>query len=294
MRALLALHMAVLVAAAATGGPPAAAGPGQITVLVDGTVLTLDVPPVQIEGRVLVPLRGIFERLGARVAFDPAAQTVTATRESITVILRLGSREARLNDRIVLLDVPPLALRGRTMVPLRFVSEALGARVDWDERARTVQIYTTAPLASPPPAAQTIEGTLLRVDAEQGRIHMLTGSLLHVLVVTAETSILRRETTTGTGGSVNIRELRPGDQVVAVVNARLEAATIRATYRQVRGIVNLITLRTITLQDGSSFTLHLDLIVSGRVKAREEIRPGMSVGLRLNPLTNIVWEVTVE
>ena len=67
MRALLALLMAVLVAAAATGGPAAVAGPGQITVLVDGTVLALDVPPVQIEGRVLVPLRGIFERLGATV-----------------------------------------------------------------------------------------------------------------------------------------------------------------------------------------------------------------------------------
>ena len=294
MKALLALHMAVLVAAAATGGPPAVAGPGQITVLVDGTVLALDVPPVQIEGRVLVPLRGIFERLGATVVFDSTTQTVTAARESITVVLRLGSREARINDRIVLLDVPSLALRGRTMVPLRFVSEALGARVDWDERTRTVQIYTTAPLASPTPTAQTIEGTLLRVDADQGRIHVLAGTLLHVIVVTVETSILRRETTTGAGGSVNIRELRPGDQVVAVVNARLEAATIRATYRQVRGVVNLITLRTITLQDGSAYTLHIDLVVSGKAKTREEIRPGTPVVLRLNPLTNIVWEITVE
>ncbi len=294
MRAFLALLMAALVAAAATGGPPAVAGPGQITVLVDGTVLALDVPPVQIEGRVLVPLRGIFERLGATVVFDPTTQTVTAARESITVVLRLGSREARINDRIILLDVPSLALRGRTMVPLRFVSEALGARVDWDERTRTVQIYTTAPLTSPTPAAQTIEGTLLRVDADQGRIHLLAGTLLHVVAVTAETSILRRETTTGAGGSVNIRELRPGDQVVAVVNVRLEATTIRAAYRQVRGVVNLITLRTITLQDGSAYTLHLDLIVSGKVKTREEIRSGMSVVLRLNPKTDIVWEITVE
>ncbi len=293
MRIILALPLAVLVAATAAG-PPVAAAPGQITVLVDGTVLTLDVPPVQIEGRVLVPLRGIFERLGATVVFDPATQTVTAARESITVVLRLGSREARINDRIVLLDVPPLALRGRTMVPLRFVSGALGARVDWDERTRTVQIYTTAPLVSPTPAAATIEGTLLRVEVDHDRIHVLAGTLLHVIIVTAETSILRRETTTGTGGSVNIRELRPGDQVVAVVNARLEAATIRASYRQVRGVVHLIALRTITLQDGSSFTLHLDLTVSGRVKTREEIVPGMPVVLRLNPLTNIVWEITVE
>jgi len=284
---------AAAVLLALLAGVPTAAQPA-ITVLIDGRVLILDVPPVQVEGRVLVPLRGVFERLGARVTFDPAAQTVTATREAVTVILRLGSREARINDRIVLLDVPPLAVRGRTMVPLRFVSEALGARVDWDERTRTVQIFTAAPLPSPAATAQTIEGTLLRVEGEQGRLHVLAGTLLHVIVVTAETSILRRETTTGAGGSVNIRELRPGDQIVAVVNARLEAATVRAAYREVRGVVTLITLRTITLQDGSAFTLHLDLVVSGRARTRDEIRPGTPVVLRLNPLTQIVWEITVE
>ncbi len=290
MSAAAALALALLLAVASAGTAAAEA----ITVIVDGAALALDVPPVQIAGRVLVPLRGIFERLGAQVVFDPVAQTVTATRDAVTVVLRLGSREARINQRIVLLDIPPLALRGRTMVPLRFVSEALGARVDWDERTRTVLIYTAAPLPSPTPAAQTIEGTLLRVDVAQGRLHVLAGALLYVIVVTPETSILRRETTSGAGGSVSIGELRPGDQVTAVVNARLEAAAIRAAYRQVRGTVALITLRTVTLQDGSAYPLHLDLMVSGRVRTREEIVPGMAVVLRLNPPTGIVWEITVE
>jgi hypothetical protein len=285
-----ALALALLLAVA----PAGAAAAESITVIVDGAALALDVPPVQVAGRVLVPLRGIFERLGAQVIFDPVAQTVTATRGAVTVVLRLGSREARINQRIVLLDIPPLALRGRTMVPLRFVSEALGARVDWDERTRTVLIYTAAPLPSPTPAAQTIEGILLRVDTIQGRLHILAGALLHVIVVTPETSILRRETGSGAGGSVSLGELRPGDQVTAVVNARLEAAAIRAAYRQVRGTVALITLRTVTLQDGSAYPLHPDLMVSGRVRTREEIVPGMAVVLRLNPATGIVWEITVE
>lgn len=284
-----AVALVALLAVASAGG---ATEP--ITVIVDGAALPLDVPPVQIAGRVLVPLRGIFERLGAQVVFDPVAQTVTATRDALTVILRLGSREARINQRIVLLDIPPLALRGRTMVPLRFVSEALGARVDWDERTRTVMIYTAAPLPSPTPAAQTIEGTLLRVDVVQGRLHLLSGALLHVIAVTPETSILRRETGSGAGGSVSLGELRPGDQVTAVVNARLEATAIRAAYRQVRGTVALITLRTVTLRDGSAYPLHPDLTVSGRVRTREEIVPGMAVVLRLNPPTGIVWEIAVE
>ena len=289
-------HLLVLWLLVALSAGTAAQGQPQapIKILLDGSPLTLDVSPVQIEGRVFVPLRGVFERLGAKVVFDPISQTVTATREAVTIVLRLGSREARINDRIVLLDVPVLALRGRTMVPLRFVSEALGARVDWNEATRTVQIHTAAPTPSPTPAARTIEGILLRVDADQGRIQVLQGAILQLVMVTPETAILRREMTTGAGGSANIRELRPGDQVVAVANERLEATLIRATYREVRGTVEMITLRSIALRGGGSYPLHLDLTVSGKVRTRDEIRPGMAVILRLNPSTGIVWEVTVE
>jgi len=294
------LFAAVAVAAitAALAGvllpPRPLAAQGPISVVLDGAPLLLDVPPIQIEGRILVPLRGIFERLGAKVLFDAEAQTVTATRQAVTIILRLGSREARVGDRIVTLDVPPLALRGRTFVPLRFVSEALGARVDWDERTRTVLIYSVAPRPSPTPAALTIEGTLLRVEADLGRLHVLQGTLLHVLTVTAETAILRREMATGAGGSVNIRELRPGDHVIVAANARAEAVSVRAVYRVIRGSVAQLTLRSITLADGASYPLHLEVMISGRVHTREEVRPGMVVALRLNPVTGIVWEIIVE
>ncbi|MGH2454208.1 MAG: copper amine oxidase N-terminal domain-containing protein, partial [bacterium] len=267
--AVAATAITAALAGVAVPQPPLAAQ-GPISVVLDGAPLLLDVPPIQIEGRILVPLRGIFERLGAKVIFDADTQTVTATRESVTILLRLGSREARVGDRIVTLDVPPLALRGRTFVPLRFVSEALGARVDWDERARTVLIYSVAPRPSPTPAALTIEGTLLRVEADLGRLHVLQGTLLHVLTVTAETAILRREMATGAGGSVNIRELRPGDHVIVAANARAEAVSVRAVYRLIRGTVAQLTLRSITLADGASYPLHLEVVISGRVLSRDE------------------------
>ncbi|HEV8339373.1 MAG TPA: copper amine oxidase N-terminal domain-containing protein [bacterium] len=272
---------------------PRTAAQSPISVVLDGEPILLDVPPIQIEGRILVPLRGIFERLGAKVNFDADTQTVTATREKVTIILHLGSREARVGDRIATLDVPPLALRGRTYVPLRFVSEALGSRVDWDEQTRTVLIYSVAPRPSVTPAAVTIEGTLLRVD-DAGRLHVLQGTVLHVLAVTAETAILRREMATGAGGSVNIRELRPGDHVVVSVNARAEALSVRAVFRLIRGTVALIALRSISLTEGPTYPVHLEVMVSGRVHTREEIRPGMVVVLRLNPVTGIVWEIVVE
>jgi len=106
----------------------------------NGQRLYFDQPPVMQEGRVLVPLRGIFENLGADVLYTPATKTIKATGDGNTVELTLGERQAFINGRQVYLDVPAGTIGGRTMVPLRFVSEAMGADVKWQSASRTVAI----------------------------------------------------------------------------------------------------------------------------------------------------------
>ncbi|MBT9173619.1 MAG: hypothetical protein DDT21_02020 [Syntrophomonadaceae bacterium] len=86
------------------------------------------------KGRTLVPLRFLGEQLGAVVRFDSAKKEVTVTKGTVTIQLRLGEKTARVSQqggvpRTVVLDVPARAVHGRTVVPLRFVSEALGATV---------------------------------------------------------------------------------------------------------------------------------------------------------------------
>lgn len=98
--------------------------------------------PREVDGRVLVPLRGVLEKMGANVDWDSASQTVTATRNKMDLSLAIGSRTAKINDRTVQLDVPAQTMGGYTMVPLRFVSEALGADVSWSNRNQTVMITT--------------------------------------------------------------------------------------------------------------------------------------------------------
>lgn len=130
-----------------------------VTVMLDGRHLSFDQPPVMQSGRVLVPLRGIFEGLGANVQFTPATREIRATRGNTTVELQLGSAQARVNNNVVMLDVPAQSVQGRTLVPLRFISEALGADVKWVSANRTVLISSTgAPPVStlppqPPPTA---------------------------------------------------------------------------------------------------------------------------------------------
>jgi len=120
----------------------------EIRVVVDGERLAVKVPPVEVAGRVLVPIREIFERLGAEVWFAEATRTVHVRRGEMAVRLVVGGTVAWVNDRPTPLDVPVSVIRGRVMVPLRFVSEALGAVVEWDGASRTVSI-TSRPTSPP-------------------------------------------------------------------------------------------------------------------------------------------------
>lgn len=115
-------------------------GEQEIRVSVDGRWLTFDVPPRIVNGRTLVPLRAIFEALGAAVSWDGATRTVRATLGARVVELAIGGSTARVGAQTVSLDVPAQIVDGRTLVPLRFVSEALGAQVAWDGVARTVTV----------------------------------------------------------------------------------------------------------------------------------------------------------
>ena len=122
-----------------------------LTVVVDGFPLQFDQPPLVRGGRVYVPLRGIFERLGASVVY--AGGTIDATRGTHTIQLRIGSTSATVDGGNETLDAPPFVAGNRTLVPLRFVAQALGATVGYDHAMRTVAITSPAPPRPPPTAA---------------------------------------------------------------------------------------------------------------------------------------------
>jgi hypothetical protein len=117
--------------------------------------------PTQVAGRVMVPLRGVLERLGAeRIDWRPQSQEVFVAGVGGDIRLRIGERTATVGGRNVALDVPPLILQNTTMVPLRFVSENLGARVDWLPSTQTVYIATPN---------QRVAGARERLPADQNR-----------------------------------------------------------------------------------------------------------------------------
>lgn len=112
--------------------------PTVISVLYDGKRIGFDQLPVIENGRTLVPLRAIFEKIGAAVEWDGETQTVTATKDDVTVSLTINNTTATKNGQAITLDVPAKIVNGRTLVPVRFVSDCFGVGVDWNGDIQTV------------------------------------------------------------------------------------------------------------------------------------------------------------
>lgn len=129
---LLALSLATMAGAASAQDG--------VRVRINGQPFRTQVAPVTENGRVLVPMRAIFEELGARVDYNDYDRSIVARRGGTVVRMNLGRDRASVNQDSVRLDVPAQAYAGRTLVPLRFVSEALGASVDYDSYRQLVSI----------------------------------------------------------------------------------------------------------------------------------------------------------
>ncbi len=113
---------------------------GRVRVKLNGDMIGFDSNPFVENGRTFVPMRKIFEKLGATIEWDNDTETVTATKGSDVIKLTIGSNKAIVNGVEKELDAPAQLKNDRTMVPLRFVSESLGLKVDWSESNNLVII----------------------------------------------------------------------------------------------------------------------------------------------------------
>ena len=113
---------------------------GKAEITTNGTAKALDVPAQIIDSRTMVPLRAIFEALGASVEWDDATKTVTSVKGDTTVKLTIGKAAITVNGADKALDVPAQIVDSRTLVPVRAIAESFGCEVGWDDATKTVTI----------------------------------------------------------------------------------------------------------------------------------------------------------
>jgi hypothetical protein len=110
----------------------------QVAININGNGVDVSPSPLIQAGRVFVPLRGVFENLGATVVYSNGQ--INATGNGRDISLQIGSTQAAVNGQPETIDVAPFIVGASTYVPLRFVSQALGAGVQWDGNDRVVEI----------------------------------------------------------------------------------------------------------------------------------------------------------
>ena len=136
-RKILILTLCMLLAGITTGFADK-----EVSVTIDGRAVNFDCQPTIENDRVMVPVRTIFEELGASVSWEQGSQTVSAGKNNELVVLKINSDTMLCNGRVINLDAAPTISSDRTLVPLRAISEAFGATVLWDGDSCSVSITT--------------------------------------------------------------------------------------------------------------------------------------------------------
>lgn len=103
-----------------------------IKVFLNNNQIDLSGEAIMEKGRVLVPMRSIFETLGATVNWNAANNLVTASKGNIKIALQIGNKNMGYNGKLIPLDVAPKLVAGRTLIPIRVISESFGYKVNWD------------------------------------------------------------------------------------------------------------------------------------------------------------------
>jgi len=278
------------VAVVLAGGALLQTAEAAIQVELNGQPLNTSVSPVKIRNRTVVPMRDIFEALGATVMWNPQTQAITAQKDNNVVDLAINNRRAAINGRAVLLDQPATLWRGRTMVPLRFVSEAMGADVKWNDALQMVSINTSAAVAVNP--GQTTNNTQ-PVNTNTGGsqvagVRYISIPTSAVVPVTLDQSLSSATTRVGETFTATVISQRLGDSEFPA-GTKLEGRVIEARPRQGDnpGVLDL-EFRSALLPDNTRIPLRGDLIsldadsvnnTNGRVVAKT--RSGQSNSDRL-------------
>lgn len=294
----------------------------EIRVVIDGDRVHFSgQQPEESGGRVMVPLRGVFEKLGAKVDWNPSNQTITAHKQGMRVRLAIGELDASVNGSSAKMDVPATVEDGTTMVPLRFVSEALGAFVNWDQANHEVDITSSTdydlPKPEPPPVRQAPPPPPVIVTPPPPAPIVVDRRPVRIVnnyrEVPADTILpLRLET------SLSSKDSKPGDPFTAVLETRGEAdyaglpahtqvfGTVLFVRRQVHRDPGVIQLRfdQLVLPNGRKLPVNGKLsgmdemsamrVDGGRLEAKNPERNNTMVFVANGPETALIASFQTE
>lgn len=145
----------------------------EISVYLDAVKIEFDVKPQIINGRTMVPIRAIFEKMGANVEWDGNTNSAICTKDGTVVKMTVDSTDMYINNRLTKMDVSPVIINGRALAPARYVAEAFGADVQWSQKNNTVvicskDVYAYADYPDIPDLGKCYNTPLLSEEIQDG------------------------------------------------------------------------------------------------------------------------------
>ena len=180
------------------------------TIRLNGQPLATSVEPIVRNGSTLVPMRDIFEALGATVVWNARTQAIKAQKGSTDIWLQIGNRTARVNGDEKFLVQVPILYQQSTLVPLRFVSEALGAEVNWNAARRVVRINTDGRLPGRN-RGRINDRDIDNVDSGEEVRSSITIPAGAVIPVTLDSTLSSKEARVGDTFSATVKSENIGD-----------------------------------------------------------------------------------
>jgi hypothetical protein len=136
-----------------------------INVSLNGNVVNFpNQKPVVVDGRTLIPLRGVFDNMGYAIDWNGNTKTVTLTKGSDTIVITIGENQYYHNNQAVSLDVPAQIINGSTMLPLRAIGDATGAEILWDADTKLATIVDSTLADTSAPQATVIATSQQEAD----------------------------------------------------------------------------------------------------------------------------------
>jgi hypothetical protein len=288
---------AILVCCALLSASAADAG-----VVVNGARLAPDAV-VQVAGNTYVALRPAGEALGADIRYDAKSSQVTVTTVLRQMVFRIGDDHVVVNGTSQTIEAPARQINGRVMLPLRGLSEALGATLSQDPRTHDIVLVMRnggsipgSPTAPSMRSANTLEGTVLSVSAaaDVPSVEIDVKGLSYTITVPAQTKVQFRDTHGTVASDGALSQVKPGDTLIVTLDPDGRVLGIADVFSGTSGTIASVAGQSMVLTNGKVIATDergTSVMLDGKPASMADLRAGNIVTVRSDPKTGKVREV---
>ncbi len=262
-----------------------------ISIAVNGEPLATDAPPISVVGRLLIPIRDVFNALG--IAIARSGDTITAKLPTGNVRMRVGSREIVVNETTFPLDAKIVDIDGVTYAPLRVLVAAFGARATYDQRAAKVEIVsayvgrTSRTDQQRAGGGTDVQGVVSALDigSQIPTITVVRGGTSRTISITSDAKIWAEDVTIHSQLRSTLADIRVGDAIHAILAKDGRVVSVFDFYKSTSGTVAAATSSALVLENGRVVTSGktTEVTLNSTTARLDELRVGDYVTVRSNP-----------